>query len=91
MLENIIYKCPTCYNQLKRKDNRNYAVVFIIAGILLFPILMFIADGVVYPFLFFVIYIIIALCFFLKKERFEYFCKSCCTMYSESELKRKGQ
>ncbi|NOG85364.1 MAG: hypothetical protein EX341_08490 [Candidatus Scalindua sp. SCAELEC01] len=87
---NIVWNCTACGKPFKRKDYRKTAAALILCGILLFPILLFIAYGTIVPFMYLIINIIIALFFVLKKERYTYFCKSCQTRYSEDELKNLG-
>ncbi|KAA3597220.1 MAG: hypothetical protein D8M57_06665 [Candidatus Scalindua sp. AMX11] len=87
---NIIYHCTTCGKPLKRKDNRKIAVAFILNGVLLFPILVFVTDGAFVPLVNLVINITIAIVFISKKEGHVYFCRSCQTKYFEDELKDLG-
>jgi len=70
-------KCKTCGNTLIKKDYRKYGFLSILSGIVLFPVLFFVAYGTLVPFIYLIIMLFFGGYFILKKERYFYFCKRC--------------
>lgn len=70
-------KCNSCGNKLEKKYYKKHGFKLIIAGIILFPLLLIIAYGTVIPYLTIVVYFIIGIVFIVNKERYFYFCKKC--------------
>jgi hypothetical protein len=86
-----IYRCPHCKKEMKKRDYRKRGLMFMICGLLLFPLLLLISYGTIVPFLELFIFIVIGFLFILKKKRFFYFCKGCQTSYYESDIEDEDE
>jgi len=70
-------KCNKCGDKLKEKDYKKYGIKIIVAGIMLFFLLLIVSYGTILPPLTLIIFIIIGIGFLLKKDRYFYFCNRC--------------
>jgi membrane-bound ClpP family serine protease len=70
-------KCNKCGHQLDKKDYKKYGIKLIIAGIIMFPLLLVISYGTIIPYLMGIIFFIVGFFFLIKKERYFYYCKKC--------------
>ena len=70
-------KCIKCGHELEKKDYRKYAYRLMIAGIVMFFILLIISYGTIIPYLTVILFFIFGTFCLFKKERYFYFCKKC--------------
>ncbi len=70
-------KCSYCGSPIAKKDNKRYGALWLISGLLLFPILLLISYQTFMPYLSVIIFSIIGMYFLFKKKRYVYYCKKC--------------
>jgi uncharacterized protein (DUF983 family) len=70
-------KCNKCGHELDKKDYKKYGLKLMIAGIIMFPLLLIISYGTIVPYLTVIIFFAVGAFFLSKKEKFFYFCRNC--------------
>lgn len=69
-------KCGQCGTELKEKNSRTTGVKLIIAGFVVFPLLLWLAHETIMPYLSF-LFMEIAGIIMMKKQNVHYFCPDC--------------
>lgn len=70
-------KCSKCGSTISIKDNRRHGILWIVSGLLLFPVLLLISYQTFIPYLSVLVFVITGIYFVFKKERYVRFCKKC--------------
>jgi hypothetical protein len=81
-------KCSKCGNEISIKDNRRHGILWIVSGLLLFPVLLLISYQTFIPYLSVLIFVIIGISFVFKRERYVRYCKKCNVKISETNCRK---
>ena len=69
--------CNNCGSEIRVIDHKKRGAISILLAIPFLIITLYISKGTILPFVSFALFVAIGIFFFLKKDRYTYWCKKC--------------